>query len=88
MVNNMSDKEVALKLFELRFSKYDPLKNEQYYLNVYFEMLEGIENHKSKTIIGKIESLFYDYDNSNHSLYSKEKLIDGIRDIIKGDSNE
>lgn len=76
----MSDKEVALKLTELKGAVCDVN-----YLNTYFEMLEGIRNQKSETVVGKIEELLYEYNKSNYSSFSKDRFIEGVEDIIRGE---
>lgn len=50
----MNDKEVALKLTELRGIHF----SSETYLSVYLDTLERIRNSKSKTIIGKLEKYF------------------------------
>lgn len=75
----MSDKEVALKLTELTGRRF----SSDTYLNVYFSILEEIRNSKSKTIIGKLEELFYKYDHkSNYCEMDKNIFIDDVRKIL------
>lgn len=78
----MNDKEVALKLTELRGLE---LLSETY-PEVYLEILDEIRNHKSKTIVGKLEELFYEYDKkSSYCEYDKDKLIDDIRKVLESE---
>lgn len=81
----MSDKEVALKLTELRGVK----SYSETYLEVYLNTLEKIRNSKSETIIGKLEELFYKYDHkSSYCEMDKNIFIDDVREILlesKGD---
>lgn len=75
----MNDKEVALKLTELR-----GLKNrDETYLKVYLNTLEEIRNSKSETIIGKLEELFYEYDRkSGYCEMDYIRFVDNVRKIL------
>ena len=75
----MDDKEVALKLTELRGLK----TRDESYLKVYLNTLERIRNSKSESIISKLEDLFYDYDHkSNYCDYDRIVFIDNVRKIL------
>ena len=75
----MNDKEVALTLTKLR-----GLQNrDETYLKVYLNTLEEIRNYKSKSIIGKLEELFYEYDRkSSYCEMDKNIFIDNVRKIF------
>ena len=75
----MDDKEVALKLTELRGLETVG----ETYVKVYLNTLEEIRNSKSKTIIGKLEELFYEYDHkSNWCDMDHIRFIDDVRKIL------
>ncbi len=75
----MSDKEVALRLVKLSGIR----TFNDTYLNAYLDTLEGIRNSKSKTIIGKLEELFYSYDHkSSYCEEDKNRFIDDVRKIL------
>ena len=75
----MNDKEVALRLTELRGLE----TRGETYLKVYLNTLEIIRNSKSETIIGKLEELFYKYDHkSSYCEMDKNIFIDDVREIL------
>lgn len=74
----MSDKEIALRLIEKRGCNAS-----ESYLSKYFEYLEAIRNFKSKTFIGKLEELFYEYDHkSSYCEEDKNIFIDNVKKIL------
>lgn len=75
----MSDKEVALRLTEIR-----KVGSNERYPDIYLRILDEIRNYKSKTIIGKLEELFYEYDHkSSYCELDKNIFIDNVREILE-----
>lgn len=75
----MNDKEVALRLTELSSLKTSGCN----YLKDYLNTLEALRESKSKTIIGKLEELLYEYDHkSSYCEMDKNIFIDDVREIL------
>lgn len=84
----MNDRELALELTRIYCNRKD-FNSEHWYLDAYKKILENIKEYKSPSTLGKIEELIDEYDKKlTYCEKDLHRLIDNIRDLVKGYSNE
>lgn len=84
----MNDRELALELAKI-YRNHNKSSCSSHYFESYRNMLESIRDYKSPSALGKIEELIDEYDRlPSYCEFDRFTLIDNIRKIIKGGSNE
>lgn len=84
----MSDRELALELTKI-YRNHNKSSCSSHYFESYRNMLESIRKYKSPSTLGEIEELIDEYDKKlTYCESDLHRLIDNIRNLVKGGSNE